>query len=80
LLKAGRNYFTTGLEWNAILKISPLLFNPLSANVMHGRHDTDVTCSDCSASYRSWWKVSDVSQMFQLYYLINLLLIIKMTI
>jgi len=26
--------------------------NPLSANVGHARHDTYVTCSACSASYR----------------------------
>jgi len=27
-------------------------YNPLSANVMHARHDADVICSGCSASYR----------------------------
>jgi len=27
-------------------------FNPLSANVVHAGYDADVTCSDCSASYR----------------------------
>jgi len=27
-------------------------FNPLSAKVVHARHDTDDACSGCSASYR----------------------------
>jgi len=26
-------------------------FNPLSANGVHARHDVDVACSGCSASY-----------------------------
>jgi len=27
------------------------VFNPLSANVVYARYDSDVTCSGCSASY-----------------------------
>jgi len=33
---------------NEFLKISTLLFNPLSANVVYTPHDGDVTCSRCS--------------------------------
>jgi len=36
LLKTGQNTFTTGLEWtkkNTFPKISPLLLNPLIANM-----------------------------------------------
>jgi len=32
--------------------MSPLLFDPLSANVEYARHDADITCSSCSAAYR----------------------------
>jgi len=31
---------------------SGLIVNPVSANVVHARHDADVACSDCSSSYR----------------------------
>jgi len=28
------------------------MLTPLSANVVHTRHDTDVACSGCNTSYR----------------------------
>jgi len=53
-------YFSEKNDTFTISMVSPFFLvyrmnkfiNPLSDNVMHARHDVNVTCNGCSASYR----------------------------